>query len=168
MLKYSTFHHSSPAKQTSLSPSPAHNKHPPSSTTSDPIWLPRQHSNDSHGSSQSLSRTRGGGPTIGLSSAGGNCNNNNNNVSQQGGTHSNTPSPQHQPYCRVGVSPTCDSPGVREPLLPKAHMHGGDNDSLGHSDGGGTNSTTSGSFIVDHEGLGSKDSTLRSNGTLIL
>ena len=154
MLKYSTFHHSSPttAKQTS---SPAHKL--PSS--GDPIWLPRQHSSDSHGSSQSsLSRTRGGGGHYaGLP---GNCNNNNNNLGQV--SHPNTPSPQHQPYCRVGVSPTCDSPGVREPLLPQPH---GDTDSLGHSDGG---TTTSGSYVMDHEGLGSKDSNLRSNGTLIL
>ena len=146
VLKYSTF--SSPAKQTS---SPAH-KHP---SSSDPIWLPRQHSSDSHGSSQSLSRTRGNGH-IGLP---GNCNNNNNNFSQ--GSHSNTPSPQHQPYCRVGVSPNSDSPGVREPLLPKST---GDNESLAHSDGG---TTTSGSYVVDHEGMGSKDS-MRSSGTLIL
>ena len=145
VLKYSTFHHSSPVKQT---PSPAHKL--PSS--GDPIWLPRQHSSDSHGSSQSLSRTRGGLP--------GNCNNNNNNLSQA--SHSNTPSPQHQPYCRVGVSPNSDSPGVREPLLPKSQ---GENESLGHSDGG---TTTSDSYVVDHKGLGSKDSTLRSNGTLIL
>ena len=153
VLKYSTFHHSSPttAKQTS---SPAHK--PPAS--GDPIWLPRQHSSDSHGSSQSLSRTRGaGGHYAGLP---GNCNNNNNNLGQ--GSHPNTPSPQHQPYCRVGVSPTCDSPGVREPLLPQSH---GDADSLGHSDGG---TTTSGSYVVDHEGLGIKDTNLRSNGTLIL
>ena len=153
VLKYSTFHHSSPttAKQT---PSPAHKP----TASGDPIWLPRQHSSDSHGSNQSLSRTRGGGGHYaGLS---GNCNNNNNNLGQ--GSHPNTPSPQHQPYCRVGVSPTCDSPGVREPLLPQSHR---DADSLGHSDGG---TTTSGSYVVDHEGLGSKDSNLRSNGTLIL
>lgn len=152
VLKYSTFHHNSPAKQTG---SPSH-KLPASSSASDPIWLPRQYSSDSHGSSQSLSRTRGG------SSGGhvggvlpGNCNNNN-NLSRHG-SRSNTPSPQHQPYCRVGVSPspTCDSPGVRDPLLPKP---------LGVS----APSPDPGSTYTGVNLPSGKDSPLKSNGTLIL